>query len=139
MKKGNLADIQQGQALLDTACPATRERLALWSAYREGAQSCGEKSMDALKPGLGSVPAQPAWDERAARAGAAARLARDINRAEAAVLRLRLVAGEDLTEADGPLAKLKSSKGADEASWKQLADALKKARKRADDLKKAGR
>src|SRR5262249_42541559 len=41
MKKGNLADIQQGQALLLTACPATRDRLAIWSAFREGSRACG--------------------------------------------------------------------------------------------------
>ena len=132
MKKGNLADIQQGQALLLTACPAKRDRLAIWSAYREGSRACGEKSMDALGPARGSPPEQPAWDDRAAKAGAAAQLVRDVNRAEATVLRLRLITQAELTEADGPLAKLKSSKGADDASWKQLADVLKKASKRAD-------
>ena len=70
------------------------------------------------------LPEIPAWDERAAQQSGTKLRERDLVRAGAAVLRLRLTTGADLAEADSLLGKLRRDPN-DAASWQKLAAALR--------------
>ncbi len=129
MKEGRPADLEMGRALLSSACPDTRQRPPLWAAYREGSRLRADKGMEALGPPGPSRPTLPdpgAWDDGASQRAAATLLTRDVDRARAAVLRLRLVSGAGLPEADALLDALRR-KPDDGPSWQKLAAVLQSA------------